>query len=66
MPPRLVASNVPIRRRDRSRTKQRIIEVAKDLFAAQGYAHAGLREIAAQAGCSPNTLARKRISSRPR
>jgi AcrR family transcriptional regulator len=56
MPPRLVASNVPIRRRDRSRTKQRIIEAAKDLFAAQGYAHAGLREIAAQAGVAVSLL----------
>lgn len=47
---------MPIRRRDANRTKMRIIEAAKDLFAAQGYAQAGLREIAAEAGVAVSLL----------
>jgi AcrR family transcriptional regulator len=56
MPPRSAVKNVPIRRRDRVRTKKRILEAAKDLFAARGYAQAGLREIAAQAGVAVSLL----------
>jgi AcrR family transcriptional regulator len=56
MPRRPAVNNIPIRRRDRNRTKMRIIEAAKDLFAAQGYAQAGLREIAAQAGVAVSLL----------
>lgn len=56
MPRGPAVNNVPIRRRDRNRTKMRIIEAAKDLFAAQGYAQAGLREIAAQAGVAVSLL----------
>src|SRR5580698_4288191 len=56
MPRRPAPNEIPIRRRDRDRTKMRIIEAAKDLFAAQGYSQAGLREIAAQAGVAVSLL----------
>jgi AcrR family transcriptional regulator len=56
MPGRPAANKVPLRRRDTNRTKMRILEAAKDLFAAQGYAQAGLREIAAQAGVAVSLL----------
>jgi AcrR family transcriptional regulator len=56
MPPRPAVNKMPIRRRDTHRTKMRIIEAAKDLFAAQGYAQAGLREIAAQAKVAVSLL----------
>jgi AcrR family transcriptional regulator len=56
MPRRPALNKIPIRRRDRDRTKMRIVEAAKDLFAAQGYAQAGLREIAAQAGVAVSLL----------
>jgi AcrR family transcriptional regulator len=56
MPRRPAAAKIPIRGRDRNRTKMRIIEAAKDLFAAQGYAQAGLREIAAKVGVAVSLL----------
>jgi AcrR family transcriptional regulator len=56
MPRRPAVNKAPIRHRDRDRTKMRIIEAAKDLFAAQGYAQTGLREIAAQADVAVSLL----------
>ena len=56
MPPRHAPIKTPIRRRDSARTKMRIIEAAKDLFAANGYGQAGLREIAAKAGVAVSLL----------
>jgi AcrR family transcriptional regulator len=56
MPRRTALRNTPIRRRDSNQTKIRIIDAAMDLFAAQGYAQAGLREIAARAGVAVSLL----------
>jgi AcrR family transcriptional regulator len=53
---RPAVNKAPIRHRDRDRTKMRIIEAAKDLLAAKGYAQTGLREIAAKAGVAVSLL----------
>jgi AcrR family transcriptional regulator len=49
MPERRVSAR-PKRRRDAAATREAILEAATRRFAAQGYEHAGVREIAADAG----------------
>jgi AcrR family transcriptional regulator len=44
------ASTRPRRRRDAAATREAILQAATRRFAAQGYEHAGVREIAADAG----------------
>ncbi|MET0250076.1 MAG: TetR family transcriptional regulator [Sphingobium sp.] len=44
--------------RDATRTRARILEAARQTFAAHGYAHAGLRDIAALAGINVALVAR--------
>lgn len=46
------------RRRNAAETKARIVEAAQRLFAAHGYAQAGMREIAADAGVAVSLLVR--------
>jgi len=47
-----------VKLRDSARTKARILEAAQQLFSAGGYAHVGMREIAASAGVDVKMLAR--------
>src|SRR5262245_66433993 len=49
MPERRVSAR-PRRRRDAAATREAILEAATRRFATQGYEHAGVREIAADAG----------------
>lgn len=42
--------------RTSAETKARIVLVAQDVFAAKGYSHAGLREIATLSGVAPSLL----------
>jgi AcrR family transcriptional regulator len=47
-----------IRRRDADRTRTAILDAARTLFAARGYSHVGVREIAALAGANSALVAR--------
>lgn len=42
--------------RSSAETKRRILQVAQEVFSAQGYAQAGLRDIAANAGIAPSLV----------
>jgi AcrR family transcriptional regulator len=52
------ARKPPARTRDRDRTRADILEAARQSFATHGYAHAGVREIAAAAGITPALVVR--------
>jgi AcrR family transcriptional regulator len=47
-----------LREQNSSRTKQAIMQAAQSLFATRGYAEAGVRDIAAEAGVNPALIAR--------
>jgi AcrR family transcriptional regulator len=53
-----MAEEGEIRRRNAAKTRARILAAAFDAFAEQGYAKAGTRDIAAQAGISASLIAR--------
>lgn len=46
------------KRRDREKTRSRIMSAAFDLFASRGYARTGMREIAEQAGVATSLIVR--------
>lgn len=48
----------PARGRDRDRTHAAILDAARRTFATRGYAHSGMREIAAAAGITPALVVR--------
>lgn len=51
-------TEAPVRKRDASATKARILAAAQEAFATLGYSQAGIREIAAMAGTSSTLLIR--------
>src|SRR5437868_4121852 len=52
------ATSAPARSRDRDRTHAEILDAARRSFATRGYAHSGMREIAAAAGITPALVVR--------
>ena len=58
-------ADVPVRRRDATATRTRLLEAARELFLRHGYSGVGLREVAAKAGVDV-TLVRRYFGSKQR
>jgi AcrR family transcriptional regulator len=57
------SGDVPVRRRDATATRTRLLQAARELFLRHGYSAVGLREVAAQAGVDV-TLVRRYFGSK--